>query len=154
MIFSPDYSGPLVEERGAFVTLMKQGNLRGCIGTFESDEPLYKTIGHMAQQAAFSDPRFPPLVSDEFDKLDIEISVLTPMVRIYNPDSVTVGRDGLYIRQGLRAGVLLPQVPVEYGWDRRKFLEQTCLKAGLPQDAWKSDRTELYTFQAEIFGEE
>lgn len=154
MIFSSDYSGPLLENRGAFVTLTKQGNLRGCIGTFESDEPLYKTIAHMAQQAAFSDPRFPPLADDEFDKLDIEISVLTPMIRINDPKSVTVGRDGLYVRQGLRAGVLLPQVPVEYHWDRLKFLEQTCLKAGLPPDAWKSDRTELYTFQAEIFGEE
>ncbi|HBC47167.1 MAG TPA: AMMECR1 domain-containing protein, partial [candidate division Zixibacteria bacterium] len=85
--------------------------------------------------------------------IDIEISVLTPMKRIYNPDSVLVGRDGLYIRQGNNSGVLLPQVAVEQGWDRTTFLDHTCLKAGLPSSSWRSEQTELYVFQADIFGE-
>jgi AmmeMemoRadiSam system protein A len=108
----------------------------------------------MALEAGFSDPRFPPLKKEELDLLDIEISVLTPMKRIYDPELVEVGRDGLYMRQGVYSGVLLPQVPVEYGWDRIQFLQQTCRKAGLPTDSWKSKETELYVFQAEIFGED
>ena len=154
MIFSEDISGPLMERRGAFVTLTIEGRLRGCIGTFASEDPLYQTIARMALEAASSDPRFPSLEKEELGLLDIEISVLTPMMRIYDPQAVEVGRDGLYIRQGVFSGVLLPQVPVEYGWDRVKFLEQTCLKAGLPPDTWKSEKAELYTFQAEIFGKE
>lgn len=154
MLFSDGMSVPLNEKRGAFVTLTIGGRLRGCIGTFVADDPLYRTIARMATEAAFSDPRFSPVGKHELDSLDIEISVLTPMKRIYDPQAVEVGRDGLYIRQGMFSGVLLPQVPVEYGWDRAKFLEQTCLKAGLPPDAWKSGRAELYTFQAEIFGKE
>ena len=154
MVFPSDFSDPLSEKRGAFVTLSQDGALRGCIGTFVTDDPLYTTIARMAREAAFSDPRFPPVAKEELELLDIEISVLTPMKRISDPESVEVGRDGLYVRRGMYSGVLLPQVPVEYGWDRNRFLEQTCLKAGLPPDAWKGGRTELYVFQAEIFGEE
>jgi AmmeMemoRadiSam system protein B/AmmeMemoRadiSam system protein A len=147
-------SGALQENLGAFVTLDKNYMLRGCIGTFHADEPLYKIIARMARQAAFSDPRFPPVGKEEVKSLHIEISVLTPMKRIMDPETVVVGRDGLYMISGYRSGVLLPQVPVEYGWDRLKFLQQTCLKAGLNPDAWKDKATEIYTFQAEIFGEE
>ncbi len=138
---------------GAFVTLKKAEELRGCIGTFRASEPLYQIVAEMARQAAFSDFRFSPVVKDELNAIDIEISVLTPMKRIYDPDSVVVGRDGLYIRRGNYAGVLLPQVPVEQGWDRTTFLDHTCLKAGLSSSSWKDERTELYVFQAEIFGE-
>ena len=94
-----------------------------------------------------------PIGAEEINSIDIEISVLTPMKRIYNPDSVVVGRDGLYIKRGDCSGVLLPQVPVEQSWDRTAFLEHTCLKAGLPSSSWKNKDTELYVFQAEIFGE-
>ncbi len=154
MIMPENINDLLKLKLGAFVTLNKQGRLRGCIGTFAADDPLYKTIARMAREAAFSDPRFPTVTREEFDLLDIEISVLTPMKKISDPEVVEVGKDGLYVRQGMYSGVLLPQVPVEHAWDRKRFLEQTCLKAGLPPDAWKSDKTELYVFQAEIFGEE
>ncbi|HBY99901.1 MAG TPA: hypothetical protein DEO84_01145, partial [candidate division Zixibacteria bacterium] len=138
---------------GAFVTLQEAGELRGCIGTFHPNSQLYQVVAEMARQAAFSDYRFGPLTKSEFNAIDIEISVLTPMKRIYNPDSVLVGRDGLYIRQGNNSGVLLPQVAVEQGWDRTTFLDHTCLKAGLPSSSWRSEQTELYVFQADIFGE-
>lgn len=144
----------LNEKLGAFVTLNRDNRLRGCIGTFHADEPLYRIVARMARQAAFSDPRFPPVEKAEMGAIDIEISVLTPMKRIEDPETVEVGRDGLYMTRGIRSGVLLPQVPVEYGWDRLRFLQQTCLKAGLDPDAWKDKDTEIFTFQAEIFGEE
>jgi AmmeMemoRadiSam system protein B/AmmeMemoRadiSam system protein A len=144
----------LMAQLGAFVTLNENDALRGCIGTFTATEPLYITVARMAREAAFSDPRFNPVEKNQVDALHIEISVLTPMKKINDPESVEVGRDGLYIRQGFRSGVLLPQVPVEYGWDRTTFLQHTCLKAGLPTDAWKNEETELFVFQAEIFGED
>ncbi len=150
----PAVSGSISLNQGAFVTLNKNNRLRGCIGTFSTSEPLYKTITEMACQAAFSDPRFPPVEKVEFELLDIEISVLSPMKRIDDPDLIEIGRDGLYIKNGFSSGVLLPQVPVEYDWDRKTFLEQTCRKAGLGPDVWKEEDTELYLFQAEIFGEE
>ncbi|OGC96089.1 MAG: AMMECR1 domain-containing protein [candidate division Zixibacteria bacterium RBG_16_53_22] len=146
-------SEALNQPLGAFVTLHKKGELRGCIGTFHPGGPLYQVVAQMARQAAFSDYRFQPVTNGELDTLDIEISVLTPMKRIYDPKAVAVGRDGLYIKRGISAGVLLPQVPVEQGWDRIEFLDHTCLKAGLPPGAWKEKNTELYVFQAEVFGE-
>jgi len=146
-------SEALNQPLGAFVTLRKKGELRGCIGTFYPSGPLYQVVAQMARQAAFSDYRFQPVTNGELNALDIEISVLTPMKRIYDPKEVAVGRDGLYIKRGISAGVLLPQVPVEQGWERIEFLDHTCLKAGLPTGAWKDKNTELYVFQAEIFGE-
>lgn len=143
----------LMQPRGAFVTLHKEGDLRGCIGTFQSREPLYMVVAEMARQAAFSDYRFRPLSKEELNIVDIEISVLTPMKRIYDPESVVVGRDGLYIKRGHCAGVLLPQVPVEQAWDRIAFLDYTCLKAGIPTGSWRDKNTELYVFQADIFAE-
>ena len=146
-------SRTLNENLGAFVTLNKDGMLRGCIGTFRADKPLYKIIAEMARQAAFSDPRFPSVQKNEIERIDIEISVLTPMKKINDPMSVEVGRDGLYIINGMRSGVLLPQVPVEYGWDKIRFLQQTCLKAGLSSEMWKDKNSQIFTFQAEIFGD-
>jgi AmmeMemoRadiSam system protein B/AmmeMemoRadiSam system protein A len=152
-VFPSKLTDALCCKQGAFVTLNSHGQLRGCIGTFTSTEPLYRTISEMARQAAFHDPRFMRVSKEELNSLEIEISVLSPMKRLYNPDSVVVGRDGLYIKEGYRSGVLLPQVPVEQGWDRLEFLDNTCLKAGLPMGSWKDREAELYVFQAEIFGE-
>ena len=153
---TPDFkidSETLKENRGAFVTLEKDGHLRGCIGYIQAIKPLHLTIQEMALQAAFSDPRFPPVSEDELDKLHIEISVLTPLRRISNVEEIQVGRDGIYIKKGFNSGLLLPQVATDYGWDRNTFLEQTCYKAGLPPNAWKEKTCEIYIFSADIFGE-
>jgi len=149
-----EYSGVLTEKRGAFVTLTIDGRLRGCIGYIRAVKPLYETIAEMAAQAAFHDPRFPALTISEFNSIDIEISVLTPMIIEKNPENVVVGRDGLYIVRGYNSGLLLPQVPVENNWDRETFLDQTCIKAGLPPGAWNEAGTQIYRFQADIFGGE
>jgi AmmeMemoRadiSam system protein B/AmmeMemoRadiSam system protein A len=150
---NPDnYGGVLAEDRGAFVTLTISGQLRGCIGYIRAIKPLYETIAEMAVQAAFHDPRFPPLTKKEFEHTDIEISVLTPMILIDNVDEITVGRDGLYMVRGNYSGLLLPQVPVEHNWDRETFLDQTCMKAGMGPGCWKQSGTQIYKFQADIFG--
>jgi AmmeMemoRadiSam system protein A len=143
----------LKEPGAAFVTLEKQGRLRGCIGYTEAVDPLYETVSRCAIQAAVADPRFPPVKYDEMADIHIEISVLTPLQRVESFDEIEVGRDGLMILKGNNRGLLLPQVAVEYGWDREEFLRQTCRKAGLAQDAYKSDDAEIYKFQAIIFGE-
>jgi MEMO1 family protein len=138
--------------RGAFVTLKENGELRGCIGDFFSDSTLAETVRDMAINAAARDYRFTPVRPDELGKIKVEVSVLSPLRKISSVDEIKVGRDGLYIVKGLYRGVLLPQVPVEQGWDRNTFLEQTCRKAGLLPDAWKQG-ADLYTFTAEVFGE-
>lgn len=142
----------LLQEGAAFVTLTKGGRLRGCIGYTEATHPLYQTVASCALSAAFSDPRFPPLRSEELPQTEIEISVLTPLQEIKEISEIEVGQDGLFITKGSHRGLLLPQVAVEYGWDRETFLKQTCLKAGLPPDAWKSG-AEIFIFSAEIFHE-
>lgn len=139
---------------GAFVTLKTQGRLRGCIGNISSTEPLYRTIGEMAVAAATHDPRFPPMAPDELDGAHIEISVLTPLEKVDRPEEIHVGVHGLLIRKGRMSGLLLPQVPVEWNWDRETFLEHTCRKAGLPPNAWKEPDTEIFRFSADVFGEE
>lgn len=136
---------------GAFVTLKKQGMLRGCIGSVVSDLPLRETIARMAQAAAFEDPRFPPLAEDEFAELEVDISVLGPVTQCDDVREIEVGRHGLIVRRGMQSGLLLPQVPVEWGWDRETFLSQTCRKAGLPEDAWKREGTQILWFEAEVF---
>jgi len=146
-------AGKLGENRGAFVTLNKRGNLRGCIGTFMSDRPLVNTIQEMALSAAQRDPRFPSLEFDELEDVDIEISVLTPLRPVEDVSEIEVGLHGIYITRGFHSGVLLPQVATEYGWDRDEFLHNTCLKAGLPPDAWREDGTKIEIFEAEVFGE-
>ncbi len=143
----------LGQDSGAFVTLHRDGRLRGCIGTFASPNPLFKTITDMAVSAATQDPRFMPLGPEELGLVTIEISVLSPLKEISEIKEIEVGRHGLYIIKGRNRGVLLPQVAIEHGFDRISFLEQTCMKAGLPQDAWEKDAA-IFTFEAEIFREE
>ncbi len=137
----------------AFVTLKKGGRLRGCIGHVTARMPLFKSVQEMAVAAAVHDPRFPPVSADELEEIEIEISVMSPLRTVYDPRDVKVGRDGLVVRKGGRSGLLLPQVPVERGWSREQFLGQTCVKADLPEDAWKSG-AEIYAFSAEVFAEE
>ena len=135
------------------MSLHRFGELRGCIGQIEARQPLVETVADCAVSAALRDPRFRPLTARELDAgTEIEISVLTPMERVSSIEEIEVGRDGLLIRQNYRSGLLLPQVAVEWGWDRDTFLAQTCRKAGLPLDAWQHG-AEIYRFQAEIFGE-
>lgn len=141
----------LKRERGAFVTLHKNGRLRGCIGYIEARKPLYATIKEMAVAAAFHDPRFSPLKREEWPDVIFEISVLSPLEEIHDIEDIEVGRHGLYVIQGRHSGLLLPQVAAEYGWDRLTFLQQTCRKAGLPAQAWKEKETRLFIFLAEIF---
>ena len=144
----------LAEKRGAFVTIKKRGELRGCIGCIYAEKPLAETVRDMAIAASQRDPRFDPVTVDELDELEIEISVLSPIYEVTDIDSIQVGRDGLIIRRGPYQGLLLPQVATEYGWDRETFLSQTCRKAGLPPDAWKMKGTEISSFRAEVFKEE
>lgn len=141
----------LSEPRGAFVCLHKGTELRGCIGVIEPRGPLWEMVGQMAVESAFGDPRFCALTPDEMNEIDIEISVLTPLQRITDPDRIEVGKHGLYIRKGHRAGLLLPQVAVEHGWNRKEFLEWTCNKAGLAKKAWKDNDTEIHIFSADVF---
>jgi len=147
-------SEALRKNMGAFVTLKKEGRLRGCIGLIEGTKPLYETVEQMAQAAAFEDPRFRPVRSDELEGLDIEISALTPLRQIQDVSEIEVGRHGLYIVKGYHAGLLLPQVATEYTWDRDTFLRETCIKANLPQNAWKDPDTKIYIFSASVFSEE
>ena len=137
---------------GAFVTLKKNGRLRGCIGHFSGLWTLGETVRAMAREAAVGDPRFHPVEPDEVDELAIEISVLSPMERI-SPEDVIPGFHGLYVRRGSYGGTLLPQVASEEGWDRETFLEHTCLKAGLSPGAWLDPRTEILSYTAEVFSE-
>lgn len=141
----------MAEMRGAFTTLHILGRLRGCIGYVIPTHSLYRTVAETAQAAAFDDPRFVPVTEAEAPNLVIEISVLSPLAPIL-ADEVVVGRHGLLVSQGSRRGLLLPQVPVEWGWDRETFLSQTCLKAGLAPDAWRQD-ADLQAFTAEVFGD-
>lgn len=141
----------LSERRGAFTTLHLHGKLRGCIGYIAPVLPLVATVAETAAAAAFEDPRFDEVTSDEARDLKIEISVLTVPEPI-EPANVVVGRHGLIVSQHGRRGLLLPQVPLEYGWDRETFLGQTCMKAGLPADSWRRG-AKLEAFTAEVFGE-
>ena len=146
---APELSAPM----GVFVTLKKSGSLRGCIGRMESPHPLWRTVAVMARASAFEDPRFPPLAREELDRASIEISVLTPFEPLENPEALVVGRHGLMIEKGFNRGVLLPQVPVEQGWDEAEFLDQICIKAGLPRAAWKEPDAKLFVFSALVFGD-
>lgn len=143
----------LLQKTGAFVTIKSYGRLRGCIGHVEGIKPLYETIVEMAIAASTQDPRFSPVTEDELEDLQLEISVMTPLQRIDNPEEIQVGIHGILMRRGFRSGLLLPQVATEHEWDRTTFLEHTCLKAGLPRDAWKNPRTEIYVFSAQVFHE-
>ncbi|VVB52475.1 Uncharacterised protein [uncultured archaeon] len=150
-------------DKGAcFVTLrtVPDDELRGCIGYTEAIMPLGECIQQCAVSAAFHDPRFPPVTSDEFPSIAVEVSVLTPAHEMYVknrgglPAEIIIGRDGLIVEYGAFKGLLLPQVPVEQGWNTKQFLDHTCVKAGLPPDAWmKSDKVKVYSFTAQVFDE-
>lgn len=149
----PKITGNLGAKSGAFVTIHKRGELRGCIGRMVGEAPLAETVQKMAIAAATEDTRFPMVDETELSEIDLEISVLSPMKRITDVSEIEVGRHGILLGKGWNRGVLLPQVAVEYGWDRKTFLEHTCLKAGLPSDAWKDAETIIEIFSAEVFGE-
>ncbi len=140
------------EERGAFVTIHLHGDLRGCIGYIEPVASIEETIKDMAISAAFRDPRFMPLSKDEFSEIDLEISILSPIELVKDPNEIIVGQDGLIITKNGKKGLLLPQVPVEQNWDRITFLEHLCLKAGLSPNSWL-DNPVLQKFSAVVFGE-
>lgn len=140
---------------GCFVTLKNQDRLRGCIGQFSSDQPLINLIVEMTKASATADPRFiaDPITVDELEKLDIEISVLSPLKRTDNPLSLRLGVDGIFIKKGIASGCFLPQVATETGWSKEEFLSYCCAhKAGLSADAWRSPDTEVYFFTADVFG--
>ena len=142
----------LLKDSGAFVSIHKQGRLRGCIGIFASPTPLYKTVFDMAVAAASQDPRFPPVDESELKYIKIEISVLSPLKEVKDPSEIEIGKHGIYIIKGANRGVLLPQVAMEYGFNREEFLDQTCLKAGLPGGSWRKGAA-IFIFDAEILKE-
>jgi hypothetical protein len=151
--------GPAAEDvpdltAGAFVTLRRRGELRGCIGHIEAERPVGEVVVQVAASAALEDPRFQPIRPAELPALDIEISVLGPLERIdpRDPAAIEIGRHGLVIEQGHHRGLLLPQVATEWGWDRETFLSHLCAKAGLPRDAWPSGAA-VFRFEAEVFSE-
>jgi len=147
------FSDTLKESSGVFVTLHKTGQLRGCIGYVEGIKPLQDAVIEMSLSAAFEDPRFAPVEKDELKNIEIEISVLSPLKAISSIDSIQVGKHGLVIEKGFYRGLLLPQVAVEYNWNREEFLEHTCQKAGLSKNSWKDPLTKIQIFSAEIFSE-
>lgn len=139
--------------KGLFVTLHSNDELRGCIGQIKTRQALPAAVADMALAAAFEDPRFQPLTKTEFDKLSYEVSVLSPLERVTDFDRIEIGRDGLMIKLDSHSGLLLPQVAADNGWDATEFLEQTCLKAGLPKKTYRDSRAEVYRFSAEVFGD-
>jgi uncharacterized protein len=155
----PSFSSPaltgswpaLTEPRGVFTTLYLDGRLRGCVGYALPIRPLFRAVAETARAAAFEDSRFPPVTPAEARELQFSLSVLSPLVSAAASE-VEVGRHGLLISDGERRGLLLPQVPVEHGWDREMFLAQTCHKAGLALDAWRHSAT-IQAFTAEVFGD-
>ncbi len=146
--------GELKKEKGVFVTIHKDGQLRGCIGSIFPQDKLYKSVRDMAIQSSIKDPRFPPVRPEEIAGLKIEISVLSVPKKIKTAGEIKLGRDGVIVKRGLRQGVYLPQVANETGWSKEKFFNSLCSqKAGLPEEAWKDEKTDLLVFQAEVFSE-
>jgi AmmeMemoRadiSam system protein A len=146
--------GKLAESGGAFVTIRIDKDLRGCIGYIQSPMPLAEVVAEVAEKAALEDPRFPPMTLPEFEKVGLEISVLSPLRRISDVNDIMVGVHGLLLELRQARGLLLPQVATEYGWDRETFLENTARKAGLSRTAWKDPGASIYVFTAEIIQEE
>jgi len=144
-------SAHLAEPRGVFTTIYVSRKLRGCVGYPAPIAPLYRAVAETAQAAAFEDNRFPPLRAEEIPGLVVSLSVLSRLEPI-RAEQIDIGRHGLVISRANQRGLLLPQVPVEHGWDRTTFLEQTCKKAGLPGDAWREGAT-IEAFTAEVFGD-
>jgi len=155
LVKGKDYEPICEEKMGAFVTLhSKKGDLRGCIGMILGYKALDETVAEMAVAAGTQDPRFDRVSADELDDLRFEISVLTPPRVVKSAEEVEVGKHGLIVGNGFGRGLLLPQVATEWNFDRTAFLEHTCLKAGLPRDAWKEAGTTIEVFEAEVFGED
>jgi len=148
----PPYAAALAHPAGAFVTLHKNGRLRGCVGQVESPGPLVETVVRSAIGAALHDSRFPEVQADELERLEIEISVLSVPEPIL-PEAIVVGLHGLLVVKGEKRGLLLPQVASERKWSARQFLEETSVKADLPHDAWCEASTRILAFTAEVFSE-
>ncbi len=146
-------SDVLNQERGAFVTLRKSGELRGCIGYTSAAKPLYMTVRDTATFAALRDTRFQPVTASELSQIDYEVSVLSPLRRVLDVRQIKVGQHGLLMKNGAYEGLLLPQVPVDERWDRQRFLEETCMKAGMHSGCWKDANTDIFMFTAVVFGE-
>jgi AmmeMemoRadiSam system protein A len=148
-----ELAGVYARPGGAFVTLHRHGELRGCIGHIEANEPLGEVIVRCAVAASSRDPRFPPVTESELGEIELELSLLGPLEPIARADDIEIGTHGLVVEQGWHRGLLLPQVAIEWNWDRETFLAHTCQKAGLANDAWKRG-AKLWRFSAEVFGEE
>ena len=146
-------SGELLELRGVFVTLRKKGELRGCIGYGEPRFPLAQAVQEVAVKAAMEDPRFLPLSLKELASTDIEISVLSALAKVDDPQAIEVGKHGLVLDAGFARGLLLPGVPLEYHWTREEFLNHTATKAGLPADIWRTGQVRIYSFTTETFSD-
>jgi AmmeMemoRadiSam system protein A len=142
----------LTVPQGVFVSLHINDRLRGCIGTLTGDGPLHATVCDMAVSAASNDPRFAPLRMDEVPRIDIELSILGPLQTV-SPKEVEVGAHGLFVTMGRTRGTLLPQVATQFSWSREEFLSQTCVKAGMPPEAWKDSECHIAAFTAEVFAE-
>jgi AmmeMemoRadiSam system protein B/AmmeMemoRadiSam system protein A len=143
----------LNQERGAFVTLRKSGELRGCVGYTSAAKPLYMAVRDTATLAALRDSRFQPVSASELPQIDYEVSVLSPLRRVLDIRQIKVGQHGLLMKNGAYEGLLLPQVPVEEKWDRQTFLDETCAKAGMRSGCWKDENTDIFMFTAVVFGE-
>lgn len=146
--------GPLTEHRGAFVTLTIDGKLRGCIGHVVGVEALWRSVRSNAVAAAFRDPRFPPVDSSELHQIAIEISAMSALEELKNPESLEIGRHGLLVERGPARGLLLPQVAADNNWDRATFLDQTCRKAGMDPGCWELEDTRVFTFTVDNFEED
>jgi len=144
----------LIEKKAVFVTLTKKGQLRGCVGYIVASQPLYRAVMEMTVAASSKDRRFPPVTEEELRDIHIEISILSPLIRIYDPTMVEIGKHGLFIVKGNKSGLLLPQVATSYLWNTEEFLRQTCIKAGLLPNAWKEKETEIYIFSTHTFAEQ
>lgn len=139
---------------GVFVTLHLQGDLRGCIGYITAATPLFETVTEVAKLSATEDPRFYPLKANEFEEVQIEISVLSPMRQIHDYDKIVIGKHGLFLKHGSAQGLLLPQVATEHKMNREQFLDAICNKARLPEDLWRNEKINLSVFTAEVFSEQ
>ncbi len=137
---------------GAFVTLHRRGRLRGCVGQLPSNDPLVEVVAHCAKAAALEDPRFKPVPAEELAEIEIELSILSPLDDV-TLEKIEPGKHGLVVSHGWRRGVLLPQVATEFNWQAERFLEETCVKAGLEREAWKDPHTLVQAFTAEVFSE-
>lgn len=148
-----ELSGPLLEKFGVFVTLKRNEELRGCIGHVYPHLPLFEGVIENTINASSKDPRFSPVREVELDELHIEISVMSPLTEIGSIDDIVVGRDGLLLKQAFYSGLLLPQVPIEWNWDRNEFLKHLSLKSGLHPEAYKDPRSKIFRFSAQVFAE-